>query len=450
MTLCTAQVQNPQQLVDAENIAPFVKVTLKKGALKITVGNESCQQANNCAVVKSFDLGISNAFEGTVEIVDQNGGALMQVMEQISQLETLKEMTDSSLANAEMEWGWLKTDAQGNSAQLSPVAKCYGIIKNFDVTYAGGLITYKLTITSIDSAPNTNREVIGEEDNKIPIKSAIRQLLESNGPKIKVKFVNADGIGEFKFEDENNRKSWYAANAQDKLTAVMTMLEGRVTDQERGMYPYLDPTEKEPTIVIREYDKKACKPNQPRPIMSFNVNGGNKSGVISFSPTVNMFIKQTEQKSNDNASVGTTDGVASEPLPPCEKISENQGTPKTAVPSADMKDAFGRDATKKLQQGQKENIEAASIFARSVIDAELKLQGTCKETFWHPGLMIGAWVCISYFNPFFLSSQGSQLDWLAQPSLNETLSGDWLILGANHSITAGSFTTTLKLRKVDK
>ena len=59
----------------------------------------------------------------------------------------------------------------------------------------------------------------------------------------------------------------------------------------------------------------------------------------------------------------------------------------------------------------------------------------------------GKKVSIVVINPFFINSYGNACgDWLASPGCNPVYSNkNWIVMGAEHSISEGSYITTLKI-----
>ena len=100
---------------------------------------------------------------------------------------------------------------------------------------------------------------------------------------------------------------------------------------------------------------------------------------------------------------------------------------------------------------RKANITRESI---SAIDAELRVQGNPDRKYVLAPELIGCHISIVVINPFSLygsndNNTNSCGDWvvLAKTSYNNVLSNRfWMIMGVNHQIKEGSYTTTFKVR----
>ena len=71
---CGAPGPGTGQPYDYDVMAPFVKITVAKGGSAITVGNQSCPNYENGAIITEMSYSLAEGAMGEIKISDQHGG----------------------------------------------------------------------------------------------------------------------------------------------------------------------------------------------------------------------------------------------------------------------------------------------------------------------------------------------------------------------------------------
>lgn len=453
---CFGSPEKPQPR--SANLTPFVRLGFGGESREITTGNNS-SLPDNRAVIKSMDYGFSDGGVGiTLEIIDQDGSDFKNFVKRLSK--TLAYNKDRDLMF--VEFGWIRQD-------------CYGLItvnttnnhggtlsflpKAAETTHEGSIVKIKLTGTDLFDriAEQRIERNLGTEDNKITLKDAIRKLFRENEPHIdKIEFRKAIGgntdCGEewgFKVDDGgcDGPKAVWSTEQQNALAVCRRWLSPFTTRDGKGVVIQWNPTDfnlvllEDPTPAKDE--KFDCCTNN---LGTFIVNGGDCSNVISFTPTINWTLAYNSASGGGGAAGATATTVKSQDN---KEDKEKSGVQTTIV--ADNNATMYRPADQipvKIATAERAHSKACRIHELpSSINAELKIQGDPSFAFpiGNSGV-IGKNITIIVISPFYITKTDSGCDWLAQPVCHPVLSNkNWTIIGMNHQIADGSYTTTLKV-----
>jgi hypothetical protein len=182
---------------------------------------------------------------------------------------------------------------------------------------------------------------------------------------------------------------------------------------------------------------------------TFIVNGGKCSSVIEFSPKYNFLAAYQNLPAG-----GGTSGPGSS-ANQNHQDAQIQGKEKECGAQTGMQqqltitqqswDSYGpKNAWKELMKSQRAHLLAGKMSGDiRGFEADLKILGDPRPIFC--ANVAGRSVSVVAINPFHLAGDGCGA-WLAEPGCNPIMSNKkWIVMGINHSIQAGSYTTTLKL-----
>jgi hypothetical protein len=446
----------------AESFAPWVKVWMGDGENEITVGNESFPSAGNTACIKSFEVGWIDNPEVTLEILDEMGGRMQAFIDALRKNSKL----DVEGTRMRFQFGWTLTTCEGSKSSI-PSMPFISQVHEIQVNYSEGKIKYNIKGGSADKILNVIREdaTVGEDDKPIKLEDAIQQLA-SKCPPIVVKYCKRDSDGKIKCEDGFDwvkfgkggpKATWHADN-QNRIAVITKWVENfRVnngTPEGVGIIPIWDPKEPDVlTLLLDPTEQPSACGNSSSSLGTFIVNGGKCSPVIEFTPTFNWVAGMANfNAGGDTSSPGTTKSNFHEKSkrPKQEKehcettgLQQQNTITQQAWRSYGPKNAW-RDAQRSIQAHAK----AGRITEVGVtpIEATLKILGDPRDKF--TSMIQGTSVGIVAINPFHLGGDKNKGcgDWLADPPCNAILSNkNWTVLGVNHSIKEGTYTTTLKL-----
>ncbi len=486
------------------SFAPFVKLTLntKDGEEILTVGNRS-RSPDNTAIIKRMQFGTSEGMGCTIEIFDEKGGNFEKAFMALNK--SLHESTKDS-QRLTLDFGWIiekegticgrmmdeikseTKDASKNSETVVDESKSFEVIsiKNFaaidgkmgggeiclipqavKVAYEQGKIKYTLTCT--DAAPLLAQARVecnlGTDKNKVDLKQAIRKLLKEKapGPLLDVKFLDSKGKEKpglvFKESDggENGPKGVWESGQQDKLSTIRKWISPLRTSNDKGIIMYWDGTKESRnsagTIILQEDPGPDLCGNGMDNLTSFGtyiVNGGEKSPVLSFSPSVNWNFAGIAKDGGVQSSVsGKQAKMEGEQKPGCKDTRDKGG--RATYPATQGSWMFWRAPENQSEEAVKAEAAHQAANARmeglQAIEAELRIIGDPRFCF--PKQMTGSVISLIVINPYHLdtSSRSSDCaDWLAKPLANPVFSNKyWMITGIDHQIQEGSFVTTLKI-----
>ena len=448
--------------LDSEVLAPYCKVFFEdiqnpesKG---ITVGNESAPQFGNTAIIKSTQIGGSTGMGATVEILDEMGGAFHLFVEKINKCikNTKKEYTMG------IEFGWVTASCFTYMSRIVKSQPVYYNLTHLEIAYQEGKIKFILTGTdqlqSVFSARHD--KIYGTDDAKMPLKTAIRQLVQDVPPQFNVEFARVEKDGtrtEYKFNVEGpsgqGPEAIWKADGQNKLATIQKWLEPYRTDRDKGIVALWDGSKPDGgTLVLMEDMQPGiketvddCDPSTN--VGTYIVNGGECSPVISFTPKINYTAAFFSLASGGNTGGALTGKTV-------EKTHEEVQTPETGVlqsipPSEHSRTVYGKEAPTESEKSQNAHLRASLLTKVGPITAELRVQGDPRPEYLNPKLIQGKTLSLVVVNPFHLFGEEGCGDWLAIPGCNEVLSNKrWEIKGVEHSIKEGSFTTTLNISLV--
>lgn len=449
-----------QNSLEGHNIAPMVKVFFESpDEPTLTVGNKSAPFSDNHAVIKSFEFSFGGQGKGvkaSIEVADEQGGNFVKFVERMNKCVGLA----SNEYRMKTRWGWTITNCDGSTSIIeSPTVTLLPM--DITVDFSSGVVKFLIEAHDMMSlALSTHHdEVEGDDDQKLPLKQAIRQLGNNKEPKMSVRFlrINPDGTeSEWNFKDfgpEGPEATW-EADSQHKLAAIMKWIEPYRTDRDKGIIPMWDTTASSPTLLLLEdplpkcNEGTSCKKN----IGTYIVNGGSCSPVIKFSPKISYkgAFQQMPNASGNSGGAASGETVEKDKSE-CERQTRETGFTQSIAVSRQAWDTLGpARATGYTEDSQNLHNRANSkqVAKATPINAELQIQGDPREAYVNAKTLVGNNFSIVVINPFHLFGQGNGGcgDWLALPGCNPVLSNKaWLITGVNHSIKEGSYTTTFQL-----
>jgi hypothetical protein len=442
------------ETIDAASAAPFIKIFFCDSGSEvpvISVGNESSPQWGNTAIIKSFQLGMSNGIGCTVEIMDELGGAFHLF---VDKLQKCMDRADKE-SNMGIVYGWVVTDCDGmvGVKQSEPV---YLIPIDIEVNFSEGRVKFIITANDVMQNVFTARhdEAEGTDDNKVALKEAIAMLCENKSPKIQARFIRKEKNGsettfKFRYGGEKGPKSVYTSDGQNKLSAIYRWLENFMTDRDKGIIARYNPTYcNQPTIDFIEDVSLGCDEASDceNVIGTYIINGSTKSPVISFTPKINFIASFSAMTSGGNSGSSESGGGVKQEKK-CKVQTPETGITQSNAPTKVGRDVYGpKDNVNKSMEAKAAYVKAHAMEKISAIEAELRVQGDPRKEFNHPALLVGKKISLVVINPYTILGNGCG-DWLATPACNDVLSNkSWQILGCDHSIKEGSYVTTFKLR----
>lgn len=472
-----------QQLPESGHVlAPWVAIKFMGSGSVITVSNDSSPSTDpqNVAVIKSFEYGYTDGMNLRVTIQDQQGGSFVTFMDHmVNHFACLEGGHPGSLL-MEFQWGWVKSGCK--SPIPNAKSDChYALVISVETSFSGGKFTTELTgkdagFTMLEGG--SERIIGGTGEETVCLTDAIRQLLiSSESPNVtSVKFLRMKGGKPIPcpFEygcqkgdktDEENKllgpPGTWRANSQDKLRSVLRWLNEWRTDDLKGFYPQFNSLVKGGEIIFWE-DRKPkcnCKGNkywEENCIGRYLVNGGKKSPVIEFNPSIRWDFSRLTSVG------GTISNETTSPFPPtkddpggskspgrreCISIARaanrGAGHPLMTQATENPKELVGEEAVDLAQKGNDEQFRALRVDT-DPITADLVIVGS--PTILPPSEARQRNVYIKFVNPYHLMDGKGCTDWLAKPKLNEVLTNKaWVVNSVTHKIESGNYTTILKI-----
>ena len=485
----------------------------------ITVGNKSSPLVENTAAIKSYSCSVGPALTATFEIIDTDGGNFSRIYNQFNVPKCADNNGNKNtnkkggFVDVSWDWGWIGMDEAGNtrlilasSSKKVPIPNCgntinvknnvcYGHVNDVKVSVdsKSGCFRYTFDVTDIAQSIYQVKKVenvFGKEEAKIPLTDAMKQLVTGVCGEVKnndpdVQFIlakaNADGTLDcesFKPKDggANGPKGVWPALGLAPHDALTEWKNNFVGANGKGSIHAIIQT-KPPTLVILTLPdnvdankvndananaKVKQKVNFSKPDVTYIVNGGNNSPVISFDPKFTYIQTAANLGSGGNAggAVGPPQGVgqgnndgdpAAAPGQDNKKVAQKSG-PQVRIPVR-YYDTYNTSPTNVLQQ--KADAYLAQARTMGVVEnlanysAELTIQGDpvryasfIDQNCYKP-------VGIIFINPFQLSktknNENSDFDWIAPDVCNGLLSRTMNINAITHNIEGGKYTTKLSL-----
>lgn len=455
--------------IDAENIGPFVKINIiGLGNETITVGNKSCPGCNpqHTAIIKSFEYGMSDGQVLKFVIQDQAGGSFSKVFKALNT--DFCELTTNYQAVA--TWGWTGTtcDERIIIKESEPITF---LISSITTNMSGGKIEYEVEGTDLFRGIMQSRafRTIGDQDNFVTLKTAIRQLFAGPPEPLitDIKFWRRKPDGtvdkkEWEFEDEP-AAYWHPAN-RNKISVAIEWIRPYLSDQGRGVIDYTwNSGNGTPSIIF--WEDLTGKNVTCSALGTYIVNGGAFSPVISFQPKFQWNYTNAARSggANSGASSKAADlkesrGSLADGLD-CKKGAGVQIGSSMADHEHVIINRLANSGEKNMKAiaGQgKTNAPFVSGASGQPVTADLVIQGD--PAISTTEVVYKNHVSLIVVNPFYLSggqfagdgisesSNGKCPDWTIGPPCNELGSNSkWMVMGVNHSISQGSYLTTLTL-----
>lgn len=457
----------------AENYAPVIIAKISNGGNYITVGNESWPSRENKAVIKSIDLGFVNTLDGSMELVDEDGGALSLFLDSVE-----KCMSQFRPGTTKMEYqiGWVYTRCDGSQGMsLSP--KMNSIIANIETSLSGGLIRFIIKFTTVNEIAKNYREdkTFGEQKTGKTehLEDAIEQLM-ALCPTMNVEFGYYDQKGDLikgkrklkwlvngRIVSGGPKAAWQA-DSQDRFDTIQKWMGNyriKDGDKEKGAVLIMDPSKTASLLVLMDPNPEdrsvsADRNSNTRHLGTFIVNGGKCSNVLEFNPTFNIANAFGQQSSGGNAKGGlATDNelVEKEKTPDEKKQCESAGVQQTISPSQQIEFTDGPAAFSETNKSQLAHIRANRVFEVQgvVLEADLRIVGST-FFFFYSFEALCAMLSIVVISPFTIrggKAGRSCGDFLKRADCHPFFSNrKWVLKGVNHSVKEGSFVTTLKVQ----
>jgi hypothetical protein len=444
-------------------MSPFVKAGFGSvdGEGAITVGNKSFPTRPHEAIIKSFEYSMSNGIQCRIEIFDEQGGSFTRFFEEMAKcIDTIS--TDYSLR---VEFGWIGTRCDG-SVDVWPSPTLQFLIKDVEATFNQGKIKFTVTATDMMQPIFNARENKcsgGDKVMSLPLKQAIIKLFTEEEPICDVKFLKRNFNGPsteqwefYQFGMDGPTDAWRSDN-QNKLATAIKWLEPFRTKDEKGIIATFNSTENQ-VIFWEDFTLDCDEPTEldARSIGTFIVNGGKCSCVLDFSPKINWVLAWSQLATGGQTSPSSHKPVKKNNKRPAgckvqQQEDESKAGPMQAIPiTSQGHNNWGpEEVTPQTDKSQNAHAKANSLMeAFKAIEAELRIVGNPDPDFTDLKLIVGRTASIVVINPFHLVGGGDDAcpEYLADPPCNEYLSNkNWMIKGANHNITEGSYTTTLNV-----
>jgi len=451
----------------AESFAPWCWITIGVGTNKITVGNESYQGDPNTACIKSMEIGWVDEPSMKCEIVDEKGGTLQSVANAVRKC--VRGGGTGSMC--QFQFGWIVTTCYGGPSVSHVIpSETFNLqLVQLDVSYSEGKIKYTIEGKTVNTAYDVSRadRTFGSQDKPIKIEEAINALCAIDPPcTVRYMEITPGGsLRETKFDWAITGKvlGYWQCDNMSKISVISKWLAPfRIKDGkcDKGIVIFYNPRKYDELILLKDPstgpgEASQCAPDGSKkdefgPLGTFIVNGGKCSTVIEFSPTMNII----NAKSSAAVGGGTSGPNKTSSQLAEEKRCENQqkdtidaGTQLQATITQQAVENYGTKTAN--DQSLKSEIahHKASLVTSTQnpgVHAELKILGNPSARFTWFGAMRN--MSIVVINPYHIRKSGSTCgDWLAYPACNELFTNkNWKCEGINHSISNGSYTTTIK------
>lgn len=467
----------------------------------ITVGNDSAPNADNAAVVKSFEFGQEDGFEVRVVIHDQQGGAFEVFMDHLlSDWDTLEGNPVAS--RMRFQFGWARA---GCEAPYGPLASpCfYAIVDSIETSFMEGKFIAEISAVDLGHRmPEGGTETVygGPGKEGICLREAIEKLMmEEPRPQVKsvdiVKFEGGMSVPcGFEDYDEDcgcknciigydtsktppspiygdnpqlggKKGNWHSQGA-DKLHVLCTWLSVWRAEGGKSWRIAFDPMDKEGKLIISRAEEPKCKPLSDAEwretcIGTYVVNGGKDSSVIEFNPKIRWDFSRFESvggASSNNTTLPLkdakgdyTDKSKGVEIVDCPTLirsrQEGAGQAQNTVETQQRKDVDGKEAADKADTAESSFRKANEhSLMHDEIGADLVIVGD--PSFINPYLMREKNIGIIFINPFYISKSSDDRcgEWLAAPPMNKVLTnGAWRIRSVSHRVELGTYTTTLQV-----
>lgn len=451
---------NSMALMDAYNIAPFVKIKFSNGTKTITVGNES-HPTDNTAVIKSIEFGFIDSVEGKVEIIDEKGGELTAFLDSV---QTSTEQGFDLRHQMEYQIGWVYTACSSSTGNYDPSPWMRAILLKVSTNLSAGLIRFTIHFATSHTITQGLRQdqIFGEDvgGKTMSIDDAIKQLAAIN-PAINVRFGYYDQSRQLRYVDKhkwvnNTPKAAWHGDSQNKYSTIAKWLEPfRVDDgtEGKGVLLVHDPAVPSDLVVLADPQPGDSEQIDAQlNLGSFIVNGGNCSNVLEFSPSFDFVSAMAHFSTGASTQGGlSTEPEKKEDEKPSAQSSQTKDTGKQQLitPTQQIHRVAGpTEATKETNKSQVVNDKASRLVSvqGKMISAELRMIGVVDPDFYT--MIVGKRCSIIVISPFHIQNTkaGSCGDFLKKADCHPFFSNQgWLVQGINHAVQEGSFVTILKV-----
>jgi hypothetical protein len=441
--------------IDAHNIGPWVKISIEGGGTDLTVGNQSCPSCDpqHSAIIKSFEYGTSDGFVVKFVVHDQAGGSFDRFFKALNT--DFCEITTDYKATATWGWTGVRCNEECVMVQSEPVTF---LISSLSTNMSSGKIEYEVEGTDLFRQMMQSRafKVIGDDANPVLLKEAIKQLFaEQPEPLVTdIQYLRRlpDGSTQpWEFKREPKCK-WEPAN-RNKISIALDWMRPYLTDRDKGCIDYTwNAGGSTPGIIF--WEDLSGRDVRCSSLGMYIVNGGALSPVISFQPKFQWNYTHLH-RTGGVAGGGSTSAPADRKEGPGHDALGKKGAGvQIASQSIDHEDVIRCKGMGKEVQAENMDAEAKQQKTRTPlsfpVEADLVIQGD--PTIVATQVLYKNHVSLIVINPFYLSggsssSEGGECpDWTINPPCNELGSNSkWQIHGVNHSISQGSYVTTLKL-----
>ena len=453
---------------------PMVELKIGGEVLVLATGNESSPQTDNRACITSFQYGISTGTGGCgvkIEGIDTDGKTYKKLIAALNKDMTKVDSVAQGWKGCEVEFGWKMQNCNNNKMirtnktsgdpwppSNEPGCTVHLIPLTLQTNFDGGSIKFILEATDgfSRSVENPHETPEGQDDAKKPLKDAIEKEFTGKDPKFSsVRFDDKNAVT-FDFSPKDGFSDGYKATHQSEqesnVTCVRRWLNETTTFDGKGCLILYNPHDGG-IVVLEDPKTKDCRDGA---IGTYVVNGGNKSAVISFTPSIKWPLGGHDgsgaiESAGSSDEHGTTKSGS-------VKAKEDKGLQKTGgqiAPVIHNSQNLYRNPEDQAKRSLKtfhENASAEKPFTvQTSIEAELKVFGNPK--FANPVFLTTKWISIVVLDPRYIdgdtvtgSPTGGSCEWVSTSNCNETLSNKkWQILGVDHQITSGSYVTTFKV-----
>jgi hypothetical protein len=413
-----------------------------------------------------MEIGWTDTPSMKCEIVDERGGTLGIVANSI------RKCIKGGIGKGtmcEFQFGWILTTCSGRpkSSHVIPSKTFRLMIKKLDVSYSEGKIKYTIEGVALDKPYENSREdkTKGEDSKPVEIEQAINSLC-SQDPPCTVRYVELTPDGKLKDVKFNwapagkIKASWQTDNMNRISTITKWLSPFRIKDGkcDKGVVIYFSPDKPDELIIMKDpmpgpNESRQCSSKDARaewgPLGTFIVNGGKCSTVIEFTPSMDI----VSAISSMAAGGGTSGPNKSASQLAEDKRCDNQkgqgveaGTQLQTTITQQAFDSYG-SKTANDQALKSEIAHHRASLVTSInnpgVSAQLKILGNPDDRFCNFGASRN--LAIVVINPYHIRSSGQCGDWLAYPVCNELFSNRlWMCRSINHSISTGSYTTTIE------
>lgn len=446
----------------AETMSPIIKADILNGEIGITVGNESYPYRKNKACIKSINFGFTTGNEGSIEIIDEEGGALAVFIDALR-----KCAGDGARSIIKYQLGWVYSKCayprSKFSVKYSPIIE--NTIKIISSSLSEGIIKFVINFTTDNNVIENSREnkIFGEQfgGKKMDLNEAIRQLAAIE-PRLNVKFARYNDDGEIehlnghKWAKYDKPKDSWQTDELNRYAIIQKWIEPFTVDNgsgEKGLVVIHSPEKPNEIIILEDpasenvIDTKGGK----RSIGTFIVNGGNCSNVLEFSPSISFTLPNASKavggSTNPN---GSKNELKKDQKKKTDTDTDNIGTQQTIVISQQAQSIMGKDASRNTNAAQNKHSKANKAYDLSfheTSEAELRIVGNLNPIFY-TYTILGSTVSIVVVNPFHIEQTNGNGcgNWLKKTSCHPVFSSrSWYVKAVHHSVQDGSFVTTLKV-----